>query len=93
VDGLRVGSWTRFFNHSCSANVEFVNWRVGQEARFFVVVAKDIRVGEEILVDYGSDYWDSKRDMGGFCGCAEVECKYSGKGRGVKKTRCEKPEI
>jgi SET domain-containing protein len=70
-----------------------VNWRVGQEARFFVVVVKNIRVGEEILVDYGSDYWDSKRDMGVFCGCGEVECKYSGKRRGVKKTRWEKPEI
>ncbi len=94
IDSLRVGSWTRFLNHSCRANVAFEERRVGQELRYFVEVVRDVELGEEILADYGSDYWESKRYMGGCCGCGEVGCMYSGKakskakakGKGVKKT-------
>jgi SET domain-containing protein len=31
IDGLRMGSWTRFINHSCNPNVFFQGRRIGRD--------------------------------------------------------------
>jgi len=71
IDSLRVGSWTRFVNHSCRANLAFETMRVGGEMRVFLVVVTEIEAGEELTVNYGSAYWewiDLK------CSCGEKGC-------------------
>jgi SET domain-containing protein len=76
IDGLRMGSWTRFINHSCKPNVMFQGRRIGGEYRYFIVTKRRLKVGEELLVDYGMGYWDGLAADGVFCRCGERECRY-----------------
>jgi SET domain-containing protein len=52
IDGLRMGSWMRFINHSCKPNVQFEAGNVGREIRFFAVSTRKVR---KVIIDYG--YW------------------------------------
>ncbi|KAF1836189.1 SET domain-containing protein, partial [Decorospora gaudefroyi] len=74
LDSLRVGSWTRFINHSCRPNVVFEMMRVGREMRVVIVTVRKVRVGEEVLVHYGPEYWAGLERKGVFCGCGEGRC-------------------
>lgn len=71
IDSLRVGSWTRFVNHSCQANLMFEMMRVGGEMRIFLVVVTEIEAGEELTVHYGRNYWEW---LGLKCQCGEKVC-------------------
>ena len=71
IDALRVGDWTRFVNHSCRSNTTFESRRVGGEMRIFVVVTREIDVGEELTVNYGKGYWEG---IGVKCCCGEKRC-------------------
>lgn len=56
VDGSRTGNWTRFVN--CSRRDD--NLEVIQEyGTIFYRASREIQVGEELLIWYGQDYWDS----------------------------------
>ncbi|KAF9697283.1 hypothetical protein EKO04_004823 [Ascochyta lentis] len=76
VDGLRVGNWTRFINHSCEPNAVYDSKRVGRELRHVIVAMKDIKKGEEVTVDYGQTYWEVMNDRHVWCGCRASTCKY-----------------
>jgi hypothetical protein len=78
IDGLRVRSWTRFINHSCRPNTEFIWKRVGKEIMVCVEVIRHISVGKELTVGYGSAYWEGMAKKGQYCGCGEKRCKFSG---------------
>jgi SET domain-containing protein len=77
IVGLRMGSWTRFINHSCKPNVFFQGRRTGRSWRYFIVTSRRIKKGEEVLVDYGKGYWDGIAEKRIFCKCGERGCKYS----------------
>ena len=58
-DYLCVLGCGMIYNHGAPANAE---WQIDDDDnRFVCFTAKSaIRTGEEILHDYGSDYWDSR---------------------------------
>jgi hypothetical protein len=53
----RSGNWTRFINHDKDPNVEFHTATVGRKHRVVIKTVKDIRFGDEMLVDYGDLYF------------------------------------
>ncbi len=62
-DCLIVGeNYTRYINHSSEPNVQFVVSTRWKKAR--VEVLKAVQPGEELFLDYGSDFWDA----------AEIKC-------------------
>ena len=58
-DYLCVLGYGMIYNHGAPANAE---WQIDDDDnRFVCFTAKfAIKTGEEILHDYGSDYWDSR---------------------------------
>jgi hypothetical protein len=81
VDAFEVGSYVRFASHSCKANAEIVEARVGTER---VLARRDIAADEQVCIDYWEDYFNGR-----VCYCGSVKRKYSaseatGKGRGKK---------
>ena len=53
-------SWVRYINHSKrKANTEPIDL-VGSLDILFIQTTRDIAAGEEILFEYGDDYWDSR---------------------------------
>lgn len=63
ADDAETSSWLRYINHSsrrANAASFYAPPRRGLEARHgatFFEVTKRVAVGEELLVDYGQDYW------------------------------------
>lgn len=55
------GNWTRFVNHSCrDFNVEAVNDVLGGRRTITFKAIRNIQVGEELLIDYGKNYFGDK---------------------------------
>ncbi|KFY40917.1 hypothetical protein V494_03272 [Pseudogymnoascus sp. VKM F-4513 (FW-928)] len=57
------GNWTRFINHTgdkTKQNVDFVHTRIMNRLRVVVMAIKDIEFGDEILGNYGDDYFESR---------------------------------
>jgi hypothetical protein len=52
IDGTARRNIARYFNHSCNPNAESTVWR----GRVFIYTLRNIKPGEEITYDYGSDY-------------------------------------
>ena len=52
IDGTPRRNIARYFNHSCNPNAESITWR----GRVFIRTLRDIKPGEEITYDYGTDY-------------------------------------
>jgi SET domain-containing protein len=52
IDGTARKNIARYFNHSCNPNAESIIWR----GRVFIKALRDIKPGEEITYDYGTDY-------------------------------------
>lgn len=52
IDGKARGNIARYFNHSCNPNAE--SYTVGH--RVFVRTLRNIKPGEELTYDYGTDY-------------------------------------
>ena len=52
IDGTPRSNIARYANHSCNPNAEPVIWR----GRVFIKALRDIKPGEEIAYDYGTDY-------------------------------------
>ncbi len=52
IDGTPRYNVARYANHSCNPNAESITWR----GRVFIKSIRDIKPGEEIVYDYGTDY-------------------------------------
>lgn len=52
IDGTPRPNVARYANHSCNPNAESVIWR----GRVFIKALRNIKPGEEIVYDYGTDY-------------------------------------
>jgi SET domain-containing protein len=52
IDGTGRRNIARYFNHSCNPNAESLIWR----GRVFIRTLRNIKPGEEITYDYGTDY-------------------------------------
>lgn len=53
------GNWTRFINHldAEDANCQFESCVFAGKLRILVVAKRDLRMGEELYVDYGPSYF------------------------------------
>ena len=52
IDGTPRSNVARYANHSCNPNAEPVVW----QGRVFIKALRNIKPGEEITYDYGTDY-------------------------------------
>ncbi|MCP9263817.1 Euchromatic histone-lysine N-methyltransferase 1b [Dirofilaria immitis] len=80
IDAKFKGNVSRFINHSCEANL--VTLRVVWDANIrhlphiCFYAKRDIQQGEELTIDYGSQWWDVKlRNFS--CQCGSKSCKYT----------------
>jgi len=65
LDSARVGNETRYINHGSDkddqSNAEADNKLVLGEQRIGLWAKRNIKKGEEILFDYGVEYWRNKK--------------------------------
>jgi SET domain len=72
IDPIVRGNWTRYINHSCSPNTEFLVHSCGDKMLMCVKVRNEpIELGEEITVHYGKDYFIKQRLA---CRCGQDSC-------------------
>ncbi|WP_321141492.1 SET domain-containing protein [Burkholderia cenocepacia] len=74
IDGRRSGNSTRWPNHACASNCEAIE----TDGRVFVNAVRDIRSGEELLIDYALEVDDSTshRDRAAYrCCCGVSACR------------------
>lgn len=58
IDASKRGNSMRFVNHSSLApNAKYLRVLVDGIQHILIVAARDISAGEQILFDYGEDYW------------------------------------
>ena len=64
IDAQTEGNFARFFNHSSlpvtsrhGVNAVFAGLHLDGRPVYFFIAARDIEPGEQILIDYGDDYW------------------------------------
>lgn len=63
-------NWTRFVNHSCrDFNVEAVNDVLGGRRTITFRACRNIKRGDELLIDYGTDYFGDKEGEEILCRC------------------------
>ncbi|XP_055355590.1 uncharacterized protein LOC129600932 [Paramacrobiotus metropolitanus] len=82
VNAESKGNFTRFINHSCFPNLFMAKivgdcWTPGLPHLCLFTVC-DVAANEELLLDYGPDYWAAKGEEGIACRCGEKDCKYGG---------------
>lgn len=74
IDGGRGGNSARWLNHACAPNCETAEI----EGRVFIHAARDIRIGEELFIDYalevGDDATDDER-AAYLCRCGVSSCR------------------
>ncbi|EXJ63587.1 uncharacterized protein A1O5_11348 [Cladophialophora psammophila CBS 110553] len=73
IDAAHRGGWTRYINHSCAPNTEYVVVNLGQRTRVVVRARRRIAFAEELTVDYGRGYFDNLRMA---CRCGEPRCRH-----------------
>ncbi|KAI9889934.1 MAG: hypothetical protein M1814_004657 [Vezdaea aestivalis] len=68
----KVGNWTRFMNHSCSAHASFTDaFPIGHSYRQLITMqGRDAQAFTELSIDYGNEYFDYSR----LCLCKSPEC-------------------
>lgn len=73
IDSAVRGNWTRYLNHSCSANTRLQQYSVGDKVLMCVRVedGKSIAFGECLTMDYGRQYFIGKKIP---CRCGEDCC-------------------
>ena len=74
IDAENFGNNSRFINHSCQPNAEFVKREVDGVKRCEVYALEDINSGKEITCNYG---YEKERDPEGMvkCNCS-TECSF-----------------
>lgn len=55
IDGSPRFNKARYINHACRPNCEAVN----RDDRIFIVAKRTIKAGEELLYDYGKEYFNA----------------------------------
>ena len=55
-DSALAGNWTRYINHSCDPNTEFVTVNIGMRTTPLIKTTRNIEFGEDITVNYGPDF-------------------------------------
>jgi len=68
IDGTPRSNVARYANHSCNPNAESITWR----GRVFIKSIKDIKPGDEIVYDYGTDYL---KNVIGRANCQCTRCR------------------
>ncbi len=82
VDGTPRYNVARYANHSCNPNAESVIWR----GRVFIKALRNIRPGEEIVYDYGTDYL--KNVIGrSRCKCSRCRRRRARRARELREAR------
>lgn len=72
IDGSDLSNTARYINHSCSPNAQaFVS---DDEKHITIEAIKKIKRGDEIVIDYGKEYFDEFIAPIG-CGCAKCKTK------------------
>lgn len=62
IDSQRTGNYSRFINHSNSPNSKLYFTFFKGRYRVFAMAIKDIEPDEQILFDYGDDYWSHTQE-------------------------------
>ncbi|KAH6638201.1 hypothetical protein C7974DRAFT_451488 [Boeremia exigua] len=57
IDAERCGNYVRFCNHSCENNANISEERVGEERVLVLRATKRIAAGEQVTIDYGTDFF------------------------------------
>ncbi len=73
ISAKRYGNWTRYINHSCKPSTQFKERTLGDKHRVLVCAIRDIEMFEEILIDYGKDYWQNRDCLCGESNCCTME--------------------
>lgn len=72
IDGSEPSNLARYINHSCRPNAQaFVSH---DEKSITIEAIKPIKRGDEIVIDYGQEYFDAFIAPIG-CGCAKCKSK------------------
>lgn len=71
IDAEKYGNYVRFCNHSCDHNAVISEARVGKERVLVLRATRLITAGEQICIDYGTDYFQSRQ-----CLCSSTNCRY-----------------
>ncbi|KAF1360617.1 SET domain-containing protein, partial [Lizonia empirigonia] len=61
IDAEKCGNYVRFCNHSCESNAKIYSARVGKERILALRATKHIAAGEQICIDYGTEYFQSRQ--------------------------------
>uniref|UniRef100_A0A1I8NR74 Histone-lysine N-methyltransferase n=1 Tax=Stomoxys calcitrans TaxID=35570 RepID=A0A1I8NR74_STOCA len=79
IDANYYGNVSRFFNHSCEANIVPVRvFYEHQDYRFPKIAfftSRDVEAGEELCFDYGEKFWLVKNRFFS-CKCLSSACRY-----------------
>lgn len=62
IDARVSGNIARFINHSRRPNAEMKVFYDGQVMRLAIIARRHIKVGEQISLNYGSNYWQSRQE-------------------------------
>jgi SET domain-containing protein len=82
IDGSGRDNLARYANHSCAPNAEAIITR----SRVWIYSRKTIQAGEEIVYDYGKEYFDGIiKDIG--CKCVKCAPKIHANGKAKIKGR------
>lgn len=68
IDGTTRDNIARYFNHSCNPNTEPYHYK----GRVFIRTLRNIKPGEEIVWDYGTDYM---KNVIGWSNCQCSRCR------------------
>lgn len=69
IDGTHPSHTARYINHACSPNAEAEHDEA--DDRIYIRAAKKIRQGEEITIDYGTEYMKDILVPDGGCQCRD----------------------
>ena len=71
IDCKDVGNWVRYLNHSCGegANARLYGRWLEGKWRIILETTRKILAHEEILIDYGPEYWKGRK-----CLCGNEKC-------------------
>uniref|UniRef100_A0A914HL84 SET domain-containing protein n=1 Tax=Globodera rostochiensis TaxID=31243 RepID=A0A914HL84_GLORO len=92
LDAYRKGNLARFVNHSCQPNCRALLATIENDdqrvPRVVIYAIRTIYAGEELVMDYGQQWWFAKADTVD-CQCMSDFCKYGGEWRS-KISECAK---
>jgi len=82
IDGTPRYNVARYANHSCNPNAESVIWR----GRVFLKALRNIKPGEEIVYDYGTDYLKNVIGRSN-CKCSRCRRRRARRARDLREAR------